>query len=97
MALTNELKKGYPRHVFLLTDGEVGDTESIVQMCKENSGYCRVHGIGIGDGASKALIKGAAEKGKGKAIFIADHENVAGKIVELLQATMSPVITDFKF
>jgi hypothetical protein len=73
LALTSEPRKGYPRNVFLLTDGEVGDTEAIVQLCADNCGHCRVHGIGIGDGASKALIKGSAEKGKGKSIFLADH------------------------
>lgn len=56
-----------------------------------------MHGIGIGDGASKALLKGCANKGKGKTIFLADNENVAGKVIELLQATMSPAITLFNF
>jgi hypothetical protein len=88
--------KGYPRHVFLLTDGEVSNTEYIVSLVKENNKYSRVHGIGIGEGASKALIKGCAEKGRGRAIFLSDNENVAGKIIELLQSSLSPAITDFQ-
>ncbi len=56
----------------------------------------RVHGIGIGSGASKALIKGCAEKGKGKAIFIQDDENVSAKIIELLDTVLTPCITDFQ-
>ena len=56
-----------------------------------------MHGIGIGEGASKALLKGCAEKGRGRAVFIADHENVAGKVVELLQTALSPAITEFDF
>jgi hypothetical protein len=74
----------------------VSDTNSIVQLVAQNNKYCRVHSIGIGEGASKALVKGCAEKGKGKAIFIADNEDVAGKIIELLQSTLSPAITDFE-
>lgn len=49
----------------------------------------------MGNGASVALIQGCAEKGKGKYIFIQDNENVSGKIIELLGATLSPVIADF--
>lgn len=79
--LTTEAMKGHPRQVFLLTDGEVSDTNHIVNLVSENSKLCRVHGIGIGEGASKALLKGCAEKGRGRAVFIADHENVAGKVV----------------
>jgi len=78
---TKESLKGHPRQVFLLTDGEVSDTNHIVSLVGENSKLCRVHGIGIGEGASKALLKGCAEKGRGRAVFIADHENVAGKVI----------------
>jgi hypothetical protein len=86
--LTTEALKGYPRHIFLLTDGQVTDTQYIISLVRENNKYSRVHGIGIGEGASKDLIKGCAEKGKGRAIFLSDHENVAGKII--------PAITDFQ-
>jgi hypothetical protein len=88
--------KGYPRHIFLLTDGEVSNTQNIINLVKENNKYSRVYGIGIGEGASKDLIKGCAENGRGRAVFLSDHENVAGKIVELLQSSLSPVITDFQ-
>lgn len=40
---------------------------------RQNIKYSRVHAIGIGDGASTALIKGCAEKGKGYHIFIKDN------------------------
>jgi hypothetical protein len=37
-----------------------------------NIKYSRVHSIGVGNGASRALIIGCAEKGKGHHIFIED-------------------------
>jgi hypothetical protein len=74
----------------------VTNTNVILDLVAHNNKYSRVHTIGIGEGASKALVKGCAEKGKGKAIFIADNEDVAGKIIELLQSTLSPAITDFE-
>ena len=65
--------EGYPKQVFLLTDGEVSDTELVIDLVRRKTKYSRVHTIGIGDGASAALIKGCAEKGKGYSIFIKDN------------------------
>jgi Ca-activated chloride channel family protein len=79
-----------------LTDGAVSNTEGVIQLVGRNTKFCRVHTIGIGNGASPALIEGCAEKGKGRYIFIQDDANVSGKIIELLSAALSPVISDFK-
>ncbi len=53
-------------------------------MVKKSTKYCRVHSIGIGNGASYDLIQGCAEGGKGRYIMIDDNENPAEKIIELL-------------
>lgn len=50
-------------------------------MVKKSTKYCRVHTIGIGNGASFDLIQGCAESGKGKYIMISDDENPAEKII----------------
>lgn len=97
MTLTAAARKNYPKHVFLLTDGGVSDTEGIKALVLDNNRSARVHGIGIGSGASTALIKGCAQNGKGKAVFLSDQEDVAEKIIELLQSLLSPIITDFEF
>jgi len=39
------------------------------------------------------LIKGCAEKGKGKFIFISDDENPSDKIIGLLESSLTPVIS----
>lgn len=51
-----------------------------------------MHAIGIGDGASSALVEGCAKKGKGYHIFIKDYENPAEKIIQLLNDSLTPVI-----
>jgi len=55
-----------------LTDGGIFNTEKVVQMVKNNNKFARVNTIGIGNGASAALIVGCAEKGKGSHVFIND-------------------------
>jgi len=85
--------EGYPKQIFLLTDEEVSNIESVIELVRKNIKYSRVHTIGIGDGASKNLIKGCAEKGKGYHIFIKCNENPSEKILQLLTDSLTPVIS----
>ena len=94
MALNSKLIKGYPKQIFLLTDGGVFDTASCVDLVKRNIKHSRVHGIGIGDGASVALVQGCAENGKGKHVMISESDNVSGKVIEVLNESLSPVISE---
>lgn len=55
--------------------------------------YCRVHGIGIGQGASFDLISGSALAGKGAYVMISDTEDPTGKIIGLLENALTPVIS----
>jgi hypothetical protein len=79
--------------VFVLTDGDVSNTQGVVKMVMNNTKYCRVHTIGIGNGASLDLIEGCAKAGKGKHIMISDNENTSEKIIELLESALTPLIS----
>ena len=50
--LSGKLIEGYPKHIFLFTDGGVTDTESVIKMVNAKNKYSRVHTIGIGSGVS---------------------------------------------
>jgi von Willebrand factor A domain-containing protein 5 len=65
--------KGYPRLVFMLTDGAVNNVTQVVKFIKAHTQYARINSIGIGDGCSKDLIENSAKKGKGYSIFIDDE------------------------
>lgn len=91
--LMEKVIEGYPRQVFLLTDGGVSDTQGVIKMVKKSTKYCRVHSIGIGNGASYDLIQRCAEGGKGRYLMISDNESPAEKIIELLESTLTPIIS----
>ena len=92
-----QLKKNFPRNVFLLTDGVVDNVSKVCQEIRNNSKNARVYTIGIGNGCSRELIVEGAECGKGKSEFIMDNEDMNSKIISLLSDSLTPFITDFSF
>ena len=54
--LSSKLIEGYPKYIYLLTDGDVADTDGVIRMVGLNNKYSRVHTIGIGSGVSRKLI-----------------------------------------
>lgn len=73
--LSSKLIEGYPKYIYLLTDGDVSDTNGVISMVGKNNKNVRVHTIGIGSHVSRDLIIKCAENGKGRYIFIGDKEN----------------------
>jgi hypothetical protein len=51
---------GYLRQIFVLTDGEVSNSASVVELVKKNSSQGRVFALGLGASASRHLVKGIA-------------------------------------
>lgn len=54
-----------------------------------------MYSIGIGNGCSKELIIESAKAGKGKFEFIADNEDIADKIISLLNRSLTPCLSEF--
>ncbi|KAK3598701.1 hypothetical protein CHS0354_003258 [Potamilus streckersoni] len=91
-----KLIENYPRQLFVLTDGEVDNTAEVLKLAGSNSQHCRVFTVGIGEGASTALVRGLAKAGKGKEVFVTDSERLQPKVISLLQCAMQPVATDIE-
>ena len=91
------LKKGYPRFVFLLTDGEISNTNEVLDLVKENSNKAQVFTVGIGSGCSAELITKTAYYGRGKHEFVVDSQEISEKVVSLLDSSLSPCLSDFSF
>ncbi len=88
--------RGYPRHVFLLTDGEVSDTNAIVDLVRRSIKHSRVHTSGVGKGVSKELIRECARAGKGNHAFISESGNLNKKVSQLLRDSLTPLISEVK-
>ncbi|KAL3888728.1 hypothetical protein ACJMK2_001091 [Sinanodonta woodiana] len=89
-----KLIENYPRQLFVLTDGEVKNTNDIIKLAASHSQHTRVFTVGIGQGASTALVRGLAKAGNGKEIFVTGSDRLQPKAISLLRCAMQPVASD---
>lgn len=92
--------RGSNLEVFLLTDGGIWNQQQTLRLVsdqiQESNGAVRVFSLGIGSGASTALVEGIARAGNGFAQFVADKEVMDKKVVRMLKASLYPHITGFR-
>ena len=91
-----EKHQGYPKNLFVLTDGDISNTKQVLELIAKNNEGCRVYTIGIGNGCSNELIVEGANAGKGKHEFIADNDDMNEKIIGLLKDSLSSFLTDIR-
>ncbi|XP_076104765.1 von Willebrand factor A domain-containing protein 5A-like [Mytilus galloprovincialis] len=87
-------KHGYPRQIFLLTDGEVGNTSEVISLVRRHKKNTRVFTFGIGDGVSTSLIKNVAKASRGKAVFIKDNDNMKAKVISAMKSSLTDCLHD---
>lgn len=47
-----------PANIFLLTDGEVNDTQDVVAAAGGAKDFCRIFSIGVGNGCRYRILSG---------------------------------------
>ena len=65
-----------PRQLVILTDGEVTNTDAVLELATQHAGEARIFTFGIGAGASHHLVRGLARAGGGTAEFIYPGERI---------------------
>ena len=87
---------GVSKQIVVLTDGSVSNTAEVINLVRSWRNRVRVFSIGIGYGASTQLIRGVAQAGGGRAVFVSENERMQTKIMSLLVDVMSPCCSDVK-
>ena len=85
------------RNIFLLTDGEVHDREECINLITNNSSKFRIHSLGIGNYFDKVLIEQCGKLGKGTSSFIHNLDKINTVVIDVLNKSLRPYITDIKF
>ena len=94
-ALESKKINKHPKNIFMLTDGEVGNVDTLLSLILRNNEESRIYTIGIGNGCSREIIMEGARLGKGKYEFIADNEDMNQKIITLLEDSITPFLSEF--
>lgn len=94
--LSAPVEGGGLRQLFLLTDGQVSNTDALLETVGAHSATTRVFTFGIGAGASQHLVKGMARAGRGAAEMIAPGERVEPKVLRQLARALSPALEDVR-
>jgi Ca-activated chloride channel family protein len=85
---------GMPRQVLVLTDGEVTNTDAVIDLARRHASTARFFTFGIGAGASHHLVKGLARASRGAAEFIAPGERIEAKVMRQFKRVFAPAMTD---
>ena len=88
--------KGYLRQIFVLTDGDVSNSSSVLSLVRKNNTKGRVFSFGIGASASRHLVKGIARMGGGTAIFANEYEDLRPKVMSQLKNAIQPALRDIE-
>lgn len=84
-----------PLEVMVLTDGEIWNQDELFSFINTTSN-ARFFTLGIGSGASSALVEGIARAGNGFAQFVGENEKMDKRVVRMLKGALTPHVTDYK-
>ena len=85
------------RNIFLLTDGAVRDRKSCIKLITTNSSRFRINSLGIGNDFDQILIEQCGKVGKGTSSFIKDLKKINSVVIDVLNKSLRPYITEIKF
>jgi Ca-activated chloride channel family protein len=82
--------------IILITDGCVGNDETLLRAIKSQLGGRRLFSVGIGSAPNGYFMKAAARLGRGSFTFIGDPSEAQARMVELFRKIENPMLTDIE-
>jgi Ca-activated chloride channel family protein len=82
--------------IILITDGCVGNDETLLQAIKSQLGDRRLFSVGIGSAPNGYFMKAAARLGRGIFTFIGDPSEAQARMTELFRKIENPMLTDIE-
>ena len=86
--------KDMPLEVMILTDGQIWNQQSLFDFIDKQKN-ARFFSLGIGHGASSALVEGIAQAGGGFAQFVGEGEKMDKRVVRMLKGALTPHVDDY--
>jgi len=84
------------RLVVFLTDGDVGNEDSLMRLLHAKLGSARVFTFGIGSAPNEYLMRRLAELGRGQSRFIRSHEDIGAVMSDFFRTLDQPALTNVK-
>ena len=101
-AFNVDVEAGFKKRIFLLTDGQVGNTSAIVKLIEDQCSKAddtKVFSFGMGGSCAKTLITESANSGKGKSYFVENDDEIEMKeqVIDALQKAAEPALINCNF
>jgi Ca-activated chloride channel family protein len=84
------------RQIVFITDGSVGNEESLMQLITKRLENSRLFTVGIGSAPNSYFMSEAAKMGRGTFTYIGSVDQVQEKMLNLLTKLQHPAITDIE-
>lgn len=82
------------RLIVFLTDGCVGNEDSLMRLLSQKLDRARLFCFGIGSAPNEHLVRKMAETGRGQARFIRSHEDIGEVMADFFRTLEKPILTD---
>jgi Ca-activated chloride channel homolog len=82
--------------IVFLTDGCVGNEDSLMALLASSLGRGRLFSFGIGSAPNALLLQKVAEIGRGESRFIRSHEDVGRVMSDFFETLATPMLTDIR-
>ena len=85
------------KRIFLLTDGQVGNSREVVNQAKFANDSIRTHTFGIGQGCDEQMVIDVAKAGRGSHSLVLDNSNeLNSKVILALARAFEPSLKGCK-